>query len=567
MKRRALLLSIAAIILVSSLPLQGASSRRFIRLGPNTRLEAISSDAKTWVYEKDGDPYARRYPEPEFALRPLTGAITGNDVSALSPDGAIAGGWSDAKAVLWDLWRPTELPKLVNPAFPNTSEVLSLAKGGKAGGDFGTGTEIHAFLRTAAGEVVDISAGRHDRNYHLVGLNTEGSCGVVDTTNAQITAFWWSDHPSKLWEMPKPDGESDTWVTCISPSGDAAAGNFGNWAIAEPGAWDVSCVSGPSGPSYTFSAYYLGRPSFPEVPDATWERGYVSAVSDKLGDKRYAYGGIAYTDSYYLDHGFAARWTISYPRSGAVLMERMQQVLESQGFAFTGWSLGHVQCASLDNNIVGILGTNPQGVEESVIVCTGAYCPGEVKKLNPILSYVKGRVSAVFPDCVYIQADNRANGIQVRLAAGAEGLAVGDEVGIDAELETNQSVDAERFIVQVQNTPISRTPGPAPVPLLMPPRCIGGGDFFYDPVKKTGQRGASDGIGLSNTGLFVKTFGRVTEVGSGYFVLDGVLTCKADFSLPPTNVFVKACGISCLEKVGTDLKPFLRLRTAADLEL
>ena len=94
---------------------------------------------------------------------------------------------------------------------------------------------------------------------------------------------------------------------------------------------------------------------------------------------------------------------------------------------------------------------------------------------------------------------------------------------------------------------------------------------FYGELLNAYTPGVTKGFGLSNIGLLMTTWGKVTEVGAGYFIIkDGApkkLTMKvsypSDVTPPGVGTFVKVTGINTVEPV--TLYPVLRLRKPSDL--
>lgn len=126
-------------------------------------------------------------------------------------------------------------------------------------------------------------------------------------------------------------------------------------------------------------------------------------------------------------------------------------------------------------------------------------------------------VTCHWTDHFYIEDDTRASGI--RADKNPHGCADGDVVSVEGTLGTN--ADGERYISAAT---ISKTGTGELTPLGMNNKWLGGGDFAYvagPPV--CGQRGVTDvsgtppstlATGLNNIGLLVRTWGKVTEIGS-----------------------------------------------------
>jgi hypothetical protein len=106
-------------------------------------------------------------------------------------------------------------------------------------------------------------------------------------------------------------------------------------------------------------------------------------------------------------------------------------------------------------------------------------------------------------------------------------------------------------------------------PLGLTNRSLGGSDFGSPPL---GQYGVSGGSGLNNVGLLVKTWGRVTETGAGYVVIDdgtgiGVRVDTTTIAAPPAlNQYVSIIGASSLHKPASDRLRLVLPRRQSDVE-
>ncbi len=151
-----------------------------------------------------------------------------------------------------------------------------------------------------------------------------------------------------------------------------------------------------------------------------------------------------------------------------------------------------------------------------------------------------GIVSAVFADCFYIESSDRTFGIRVNKAGS--GLVAGSVVNVTGTPSTLDS--QERCIVAgtVEQTATTT----AVAPLAMSNKALGGGPFGL-------QSGVDGGVGLNNIGLLVRTSGRVTDKGTGWFKLDdgSGVSVKIYGSIPSGNPYVSVTGASFCERVGS----------------
>jgi len=112
----------------------------------------------------------------------------------------------------------------------------------------------------------------------------------------------------------------------------------------------------------------------------------------------------------------------------------------------------------------------------------------------------------VFPGSFYIQSPARYSGL--RVVSGAV-VAEGDVVTVRGEMS---SLEGERRLL-ASSVMLERS-GEIARPLAMANRCLGGG-----PVGPytSGVKGSE---GLNNIGLLIRTWGKVTQIGSDYLYID-----------------------------------------------
>ena len=175
-------------------------------------------------------------------------------------------------------------------------------------------------------------------------------------------------------------------------------------------------------------------------------------------------------------------------------------------------------------------------------------------------------VIAAFAGRFYIEEADRSAGIRVVSGFPAS---VGDIVSVTGSCRT---VDGEREITPGQVTKTGR--GPAPQPLGLPNRSLGGGGMWFQP-------GVTGGRGANNIGLLVKTWGTVTEVLPDRFYIDdgsraaveaghtGVRVSSEGVYLPAgvePGAFAGVVGVSaCAPLQAGAVAPALRLRTGVDV--
>ena len=176
-------------------------------------------------------------------------------------------------------------------------------------------------------------------------------------------------------------------------------------------------------------------------------------------------------------------------------------------------------------------------------------------------------VSAVFADRFYVQEADRSAGILIRPVAGMpSGIAVGDIVGVGGVLKLDPN--DERRIDGV----VALTGATASVlPVSMTNASVGGGPWLYSASPAKGQSGITGAAGLSNIGLLVKAWGRVSAIDATSFAIsdgsgvDVVVSVPSGLSVPPGGCYVAVTGISSCRKVGNDLARRVLVRDAADV--
>lgn len=156
----------------------------------------------------------------------------------------------------------------------------------------------------------------------------------------------------------------------------------------------------------------------------------------------------------------------------------------------------------------------------------------------------------------YIEDEDGSAGILVYGFAGGERAACATPEGV-----IFTDVTGERAVMLPPGSMVPHTtPQRTPSPVLMPNRCVGGGDFRYDPVTGNGQKGIVGCCGLNNIGLLVKTTGKVKWVsgnmfgindgsgmgasGLGLMVYCGFMPTQDQTDMPWVGDYVSVVGIS-----------------------
>ena len=183
---------------------------------------------------------------------------------------------------------------------------------------------------------------------------------------------------------------------------------------------------------------------------------------------------------------------------------------------------------------------------------------------NGVVAEISGVVvTAVFPDGFYIEDADRISGMKVIMSNPS--VSEGQIVNVTGTVTT---LNEERQLINASVSTLlgaSMSLGPVGMPNLM----VGGGPVLG------WTSCVSEGVGLSNIGLLVRTWGKVTQAGtspSRYFVLDdgsrvGVkVRVPSGSTLPAIGVVVSAAGISTseLDAKGNRCR-VIRARRASDI--
>jgi len=151
--------------------------------------------------------------------------------------------------------------------------------------------------------------------------------------------------------------------------------------------------------------------------------------------------------------------------------------------------------------------------------CPGDCCPARVALVSQALAEMDGvalsldnkTVTGALGEAVWIEEKDRTSGLLL-LVRNQTPLQPGDVVDVSGEMATLGFTRA--LVVQSLHRLDTFAPPTAPAPLMMNNQTIGGAnpnDFTF---------GVTGGVGLFNVGLLIRTSGRVTAIGPGYFYLD-----------------------------------------------
>lgn len=167
----------------------------------------------------------------------------------------------------------------------------------------------------------------------------------------------------------------------------------------------------------------------------------------------------------------------------------------------------------------------------------------------------------------YVENQDRTSGTRVQVG-DTDTVTEGDLVSVVGRFATNGA--GERFIDQAVVTVVG-TPADPILPLCMPNRSLGGGDWNYDSESGAGQKGVTGGTGLNNIGLLVRTTGCVSTSGSSdFYITDGSgadvrVVVPSGVSRPAAETYVGVTGVCSCELQGQDIVPVLLARNADDI--
>lgn len=176
-----------------------------------------------------------------------------------------------------------------------------------------------------------------------------------------------------------------------------------------------------------------------------------------------------------------------------------------------------------------------------------------------------GIVTAVFPECFYVESKDRSWGI--RATAAGKTVTPG-KVTIGGTL-CSDPLTRERSITTAK---VLQTGAGELTPLAMPIVSVGGANWHYG--YSYGQAGVYGGRGLNNIGLLVRICGRITQrdtaVPARWFRLDdGTASVKcvvpAGVTINPAWNYASVTGVSSCERPDGQLVRLLRVRSADDI--
>lgn len=165
----------------------------------------------------------------------------------------------------------------------------------------------------------------------------------------------------------------------------------------------------------------------------------------------------------------------------------------------------------------------------------------------------------------YVEDQDRLRGIRLQVSVSTS-VTEGDLVSVVGTLSTNAA--GER-VLSLGAVNVVGSTDPI-LPLAMPNRSLGGGDWNYDDQTGEGQRGVTGGTGLNNIGLLVRTTGCVCESDTSTFSItdgsgDAIIAMTPSGVTPPQEGYVGVTGVCSRQSDGSGgFRPVLLVRTADD---
>lgn len=215
---------------------------------------------------------------------------------------------------------------------------------------------------------------------------------------------------------------------------------------------------------------------------------------------------------------------------------------------------------------------------QAAYTITGDMSIGSIKKAqtDSLVGCDTAYVTAAFPDRLYIESEDRMQGILVEKQG--HGMQEGMRASVIGYVTTNENgercIDADT--VSQVGTELLTIP-----PLGLAHRSIGGSSFL-DATAQFGQHGIPGALGVNNIGLLIRTWGVVTAVHSGFFYIDDGSGVSDGFGSKGVKVygtvpvgggetalgkFVAVTGISSCEKPEGDLIRVILTRSPEDIQV
>ena len=449
-------------------------------------------------------------------------------------------------------------------------------------GQYGTGAYLEVPVRPNSVEgwgAVDLASilipsGLREFRYvdYTTGLSTGGSRVYNYTVNGSMSPFRvtlvWTDYPAALSANPALVNDLDLTVT--TPGGGTLHGNGTTDRTNNVEGVDVT--SAATG-SYTVTVSGYNVPSGPQP--------FALVVSGDLGTPPTA--------------------TIDIPTAGTTLFGSVTIKGTATSPYFTQYTLEYGAGSSPSTWIaIGSAHTTPVtggilGTWDTESLANGAYtvrltvndsrgltasAQRTINVLKTSLSGVKGSPNGTsvtltgkivtgskveFANVMFIEELDRSSGIKIMLYGLPTDSVIGSLVTVTGTIHTSAGVRT------IDNPTVIITGSSTVEPVSLINKSVGGSSFNADTPGVTGA------IGLNNVSLLIRTWGKVTYVGTDHFYLDdgsalldgsghtGIKVSCPGLTLPLLNQYAIAAGISSVEINGSTARRLILPRMQSDL--
>ena len=502
--------------------------------GERFAIIGMSDDGQTLLVESM-DSNGGAVFGPEGLKRRLTAPYSPTDLRWISGNGKWAAGSSGEQAALWTVETGAlELTGGFDHFYPFTVDNNGTMAGNLANDGDSLGNQ--AFRRTLNGPIEQLMPGY----VHSSVMATSASGSVLALLAYQVSggptrAFYFTGTGPAV-ELPSAVGET---YTCPR-------------AVIEVDGWII--VVGENGTLYYYKPFVwiygdLAKTTLP----ALGVRKYGSAlcVAGRKRDEVMSGGSLRSTSSdrkaiFWLPDG-----------EGGLVARDAEQLARALAPELVALKLTTVVGLSPDRKhalIEAVDSFSSPTVCRGIVLNLWYSTPLGTVKAQPLSSPVSvttAPVIASYPDAGVFYIENMDRSAGIRVNAPGHSVKLGDKVSLTGTLD---EVGGEKC-VSAQSADIFVFPGQYPLPRPL--------------VVSNGQVGTS--VGLCNTGLLVRSYGRLVDVGPGYFVIDDgslreglkALTTGASISLPPIGAFMCVTGVSSR----SDSFPALWLRSQGDISL
>ena len=388
----------------------------------------------------------------------------------------------------------------MNGGAPEISQVVNVTPGAKyflsvwAYTD-GSPNTCSSYLQWKDGAATAVNVDWFDNNTPSGGWKQ--LCGTVTPTSSQLTYIL------KLSWASNGGGNFDLAEVRLAPNPDTYANGIATWnnvIVPTSYAFQVYAKDDAGNESQVVSSTTVNIDStVPDTPIVT-DDGVYTADTSQLN------ANWTSSDS---ESGIAEyQYAIGNATGGTSIVD-WTSIGTANTVTKTGLSLARDQIYYFSVKAKNGAGQwSSVGMSDGIVVASPVDSISEAKSYqdSSVVQLTNKPVSASTASTLWLEESNRSSGIRVNYSSAIQ---PGTSVTITGRMATSQS---ERFIDQAvvqQNGAVS-----IPKALALSNKQLGGSTLnLYTP-------GVKNGIGLNNIGLLVQVWGRVTQLGSGYFYID-----------------------------------------------